>query len=255
MAELRRNRVKHKLQQGKPAIILGVNDPDTIDAIGPLGVIDGVWIEMEHGPVTWRELTNLSRACDLWGITSMVRVNHGDPWLISRTMDQGVQGIIVPHVNTKEEAQLAVEGAKYTPQGQRGMYGTRQGFGVSDYHRKANDEVMVTILIEDVVAVKNLAEILTVDNIDCFFVARSDLSQTMGIQYLGQPDHPEVMKVADRVMKQIVAAGKATGAVTDDNNIEHMLEMGCRFLLTSTQRYVNSGLQQFQKKVGTKVPL
>ena len=159
----------------------------------------------------------------------------------------------MPHVNTKEEAERVVRGAKYALQGMRGMAGPRQGYGVTDYYSKANDEILVAVLIEDVVAIKNLAEILTVDNIDCFIVAPSDLGQAMGPHYLGQPGHPDVQAVVEKAMQETVAAGRATGTVANDTTVERYLDLGARFFLTNTQGYVANGLRGFQERVVTRV--
>jgi hypothetical protein len=87
----------------------------------------------------------------------------------------GMQGIIVPHVNTKAEAETVVAACKFKneefPMGRRGMFVSRQGFGVADYFMQANHETLCVVLIEDIVAVNNLAEILTVEHIDVFHVA------------------------------------------------------------------------------------
>ena len=103
--KIRPNQVKQKLATGEIAyVVSGFTHPDDIDAFGPVG-FDGIWLEGEHGPVDAAELGNLTRACDIWGMTSVVRVNRNDQGLIYRTLDRGAQGIVVPHVNTKEEAQ------------------------------------------------------------------------------------------------------------------------------------------------------
>ena len=88
MAELRQNRAKHMLQRNEPVIAVSCSDPDVVDMLGSLGTVDCIWIEMEHGPVTWAQLSDLSRACDLWGMTSLVRVNANEPWLIGRALDR-----------------------------------------------------------------------------------------------------------------------------------------------------------------------
>ena len=255
MAEIRQNRVKHKLQEGKPAIVMGGGaSADAIEALGPLGVIDGSWIEMEHGATTFGDLSDLSRACDLWGITSLVRVNHGDPWLVGRTLDRGIQGIMVPHVSTREYAERVVEGALYAPLGHRGIGGSRQGLGVPNYLSHANDEVFVMILIEEMRAIENLDDILKVDNIDCFFVAPVDLGQTMGTQYLGQAEHPDVKAVVQGAVRKIVAAGRNAGTLVNDGNVEEYMDLGLRFLLTGSAGYVAQGMRGFQQKVQAKVP-
>src|SRR5438552_2505197 len=98
---VRPNRVKQRLAAGQVATILaGTNDPDMIDQLGPLGA-DGIWLEGEHGGVDYADLGNLTRACDLWGMTSVVRVMDNDYATIYRTLDPGAQSIVVPHVNSR----------------------------------------------------------------------------------------------------------------------------------------------------------
>jgi 4-hydroxy-2-oxoheptanedioate aldolase len=186
--KIRPNRIKQKIAQGQVATILsGANDADLIDQLGTLD-IDGIWLEGEHGGVDYADLGDLTRACDLWGKTSVVRVMDNDYATIYRTLDRGAQGIVVPHVNTRAEAEAVVEAGKFAPLGKRGMYTSRQGFGVEDYFRTANDQSLLIVLIEDIEAVKSLDEILKVDHIDVFFVAPSDLATSMG--RIGQMAHP-----------------------------------------------------------------
>src|SRR6201993_3285980 len=159
---IRPNRVKQRLAAGQVATILaGTNDPDLIDQLGPLGA-DGIWLEGEHGGVDYADLGNLTRACDLWGKTSVVRVMDNDYATIYRTLDRGAQGICAPHVNNRREAEAVVEAAKFAPVGKRGMFTSRQGFGVGDYLARANDQSLLLVLIEDIVAVRGLDEIVKV---------------------------------------------------------------------------------------------
>src|SRR5215467_4953559 len=207
---IRPNRVKQRLAAGHVATILaGSNDPDLIDQLGPLGV-DGIWLEGEHGGVDYADLGNLTRACDLWGVTSVVRVMDNDYATIYRTLDRGAQGIVVPHVNTRAEAQAVVEAGKFSPLGKRGMFTSRQGFGVGDYLKIANDQSLLIVLLEDIVAVQNLDDILKVDHIDVFFVAPNDLATSMG--HIGHMDHPEVQKTIDAALATIVRAGRTPPA-------------------------------------------
>lgn len=244
---MRENRAKHKLERGEIVVCLsGNNSTDMIDQLGPLD-FDAIWIEGEHGPVDFADIPDLTRACDLWGMTSIVRVNQNNPGIIYRTFDVGAQGIVVPHVNTADEAKAVVDAAKFHPLGNRGMYMSRQGYGVADYFQRANDETLVIVLIEDIIAVNNLAEILTVDNIDVFFVAPSDLAQTMG--HLGGTDNPEVAATVDGALQQIVAAGRNAGALANDANIEHYINLGARFFLTGWAAWVAAGGNAFKARV------
>lgn len=242
MADIRKNKAKQKLRNGETVIAVACTDTDMVDFLGSSGAVDVIWIEMEHGEATWSQISDISRACDLWGMTSLVRVNNNDPWLVGRALDRGAQAVVVPHVNTKEEAIRLVQGGKYTPEGNRGMFTSRQGLGVTDYVTKANDEVMLIALIEDVVAIENLDEILTVDGVDCFMVVPGDLSQSMGPEYLGKPSHPNVEAIIERSMTKIAAAKYATGSTAGDKNIERWVSAGGRMFLCSFQGYIQTGL-------------
>lgn len=244
---MRENRAKHKLERGETVVCLsGHNSTHMIDQLGPVG-FDAIWIEGEHGPVDFADIPDLTRACDLWGMTSVVRVNQNNAGIIYRTFDVGTQGIVVPHINSAAEAKAVVDAAKFHPIGNRGMFTSRQGYGVPDYVHKANDETLVIILIEDIIAVNNLEEILTVDNIDVFFVAPSDLAQTMG--HLGGLQHPDVLATIDKALGQIVAAGRTAGTLVNDDNVEHYLGKGVRFLLTGWFDWVASGAQMFKTRL------
>jgi 4-hydroxy-2-oxoheptanedioate aldolase len=240
---LRGNKIKTKLQAGEIATIIGGhnNSTGTIDFFGPLG-FDGFWLEGEHGTVTWDQIDDLARACDLWGMTSVLRVYSDEPWVITRALDRGVNAIVIPHVNTKAQAEAIVRSAKFGPIGRRGIYPSRRSYGVPDYFERANDETMIIVLIEEIRAVENLAEILTVDHIDAFFVAAGDLSQTMG--YVMQIEHPKVIEVVDRAIRQIVDAGRVAGALAqNDAMLERNVRNGARLLLYNYDRWLRKGAE------------
>ena len=246
MPPIRPNRAKQKLQQGQTVTtISGLQNSDIIDFLGPLG-FDAAWIECEHGPVDWDALGDMTRACDLWGLTPITRVNANDPGLITRTLDRGSMGIVVPHINTREAAEQAAQSAKYAPLGYRGMFGGRQSFGVPDYFHTANDQTMVIVLLEEVEALENIDEILKADHIDVFFVAPSDLAQTMG--HIGNPDHPEVQTAIEQAINKIVNAGRPPGTLASDHNIAKFKAMGVKFLMTSWNAWVARGAADFLQK-------
>ena len=247
MVGMRPNRVKQKLAAGgTTTVLMGLVDSDMIDMMGPLGA-EGVWIESEHGATDFADIADLSRACDLWGMTSIVRVTSNSEGLIYRTLDRGAQGIVVPHVNTREEAEAVVDAAKFAPIGRRGMFTSRQGYGVQDYFTHANDNTLVGVLIEDIVAVENLDEILKVDNIDVFYVAPNDLAQSMG--YIGDLSNPKVKQTIDDALSRIVAAGRVAGALATDANVEHNISLGVQVLGISVSLWLHSGAKAFLKKV------
>jgi len=247
LAKLRENKAKHKLERGEiVTVVSGLNTPNMVDFLGQFG-FDAVWIETEHGPVDFADIPDITRACDLWGMTSLVRVNQNNHGLIYRTLDVGAQGVVVPHVNTAEEARAVVDAAKFHPLGTRGITTSRQGYDVPGFVHEANDESLVTVLIEDIVAVENLADILTVDNVDCFFVAPGDLAQSMG--YLGRASHPDVLAVIDKALEQITSSGRVAGGLVNDATVEHFIEKGALLLYTGWQSWVGVGARGFLDKV------
>lgn len=247
MPTIRENKAKTKLQQGQVvATISGLQSSDIVDFLGPVG-FDAAWFEGEHGPVDWDVLGDLTRACDLWGMASITRVAANEPWLITRTLDRGSMGIVVPHVNTKAQAEAAAQSAKYAPLGYRGMFGGRQAFGVADYVHQANDQTLVVVLIEEIEALKNLDEILRVDYIDVFFVAPSDLSQTMG--HIGNTGHPDVQKAIDEAIAKIVSSGRVAGTLVNDDNLAGYLDKGVKFVMTSWNGWMTRGATQFMADV------
>jgi len=221
-------------------------NPDLVEFFGGMG-FDGVWFEGEHGPVDFGDLPDLSRACDLWGMTSIARVNLNLPGVIYRSFDQGVQGIAVPHADTVEDARSVVDAAKFRPLGNRGMSVSRQGIGVDrqEFVDKSNDETLVIVLIEHVDSLDYLDDYLKVEGIDVIFVPGGDLSQSMD-RPLG---HPEVVKVMEETNARIVAAGRNAGGVVSDADVEMYLEQGVRFLMVSWQQWATAGANAFLRKV------
>ena len=243
---IRPNKVKQKLAAGQVATILsGTNDPDLIDQLGPLGA-DGIWLEGEHGAVDYADLGNLTRACDLWGMTSVVRVMDNDYATIYRTLDRGAQGIVVPHVNTRAEAEAVVEAAKFAPLGKRGMFTSRQGFGVGDYLETANDQSLLIVLIEDIVAIHNLDAILEVDHIDVFFVAPNDLATSMG--HIGNMGHPDVQQTVDRAITKIVQSRRVAGTLVNSGNVERYTRLGVRTVMTSFFPWIQAGAKDLMDR-------
>ena len=247
MAIIRSNVAKEKLASGQVATgIMGNMTSEIIDFVGPLG-FDAAWIECEHGSPSWENISDMTRSCDLWGLSSLTRVNSNDPGLITRTLDRGSMGIVVPHINNRESAEAAMGASKFAPLGYRGMFPGRQSYGVGDYFHKANDQTMVVVLLEEIEALRNLDEILKVDFIDVFFIAPSDLSQTMG--HIGNPGHPEVQEAINMRLDKIVSSGRVAGTLVNDDNVERYIDRGVKFVMTSWNAWVEKGSRSFLDKI------
>jgi 4-hydroxy-2-oxoheptanedioate aldolase len=241
------NRVKQRLAAGEVvSLVMGDYSADTAELLASCGV-DVLWGEMEDGPTSWADIGNYSRAADLWGACYMVRVTRNDPTLIGRALSLGASGVMVPHVNTADEARAVARAAYYGPKGMRGMAGGRRTVGATDYHREANENVLIAILLEDVAMVPHLAEIVQVDGIDIFYVAPGDLSQSMGVT--GQTSHPDVRRIIDESIATIVGAGKVAGALANESNLDATLASGVRFVGTSWETWLATVARDWTSRV------
>ena len=206
-----RNRVKHMLKDGKNTLgaWLQIASPFTAEIMSRAG-FDWLVIDMEHGPGDILTLVSQLQAMSGTDTCALVRTPWNDFVTIKRILDTGVHGLLIPYVNTKEEAEAAVRACRYPPEGIRGVAGSprAQGFGqnVQDYLKIANDEILLIIAVETPEAVANLDGILSVDGIDGIFIGPMDLASNMG--YLGQPDQPEVQEVISGIENKMVASGK-----------------------------------------------
>ena len=144
---------------------------------------DWLTIDMEHSVITIREAEELIRIIDLKGKTPLVRVTSNEPNQIKRVMDAGAHGVIVPMVNSREQAEAAVRAVKYPPFGTRGVglaRAQKYGAGFDDYVRWLEEEAVVIAQVEHIDAINNLDSILTTEGIDGTIVGPYDLSASMG---------------------------------------------------------------------------
>ena len=256
MSDVHVNRVKQRLAAGETVTLVMCDySPEMAELLAFSG-IDVLWGEMEDGPTSWREIGDYSRAADLWGACYMVRVNRNEHSLIGRVLAGGANGVMVPHVNTADEARAVVRAAYYGPLGMRNMAGGRRSIGARDYHREVNENVLTAILLEDVAMVPHLPEIVQVEGIDVFYVAPGDLSQSMGLT--GQVNHPDVRAIIDDSIATIVNAGKVAGALaTSDEVLARIVSQGVRFIGTSWDGWIASAAKRFADKVhaGRRIPV
>lgn len=251
---MRENTTKRKLAEGKVVFggIISENAPATIEVLGAIGY-DFVMIDCEHGPMTLPEVENLVRACEAFAITPLARVPNHAPDTILRFLDRGVQGVIVPHVNTREQAEAVTQAARYHPLGHRSVGSTRAhgyNIGVSRAESLAwqNEQVMVLPMIEDIEAVANLDAILSVPGVDVVHVAANDLAQSMGF-----PDEAEVRAVMRDVLAKAKAAGIVAGAggnsPRDTAAVAELVGAGARFVTVSTTGLLRLGAEAFRHDV------
>lgn len=250
MPEFAVNPLKRKIQSGGVGVIAnGPNSADLCDFLGQFG-FDAAFIDFEHGGVSWAELADITRACELWNMASMVRVNKLDPALILRTLDQGASGVFVPHVITAADAETAARACRYPPAGTRGVAGSRRAYGVTDYFRRADEEVMCIALIEDEEALGNMDELVTVEGVDVYYVAPSDLAASMG--HTGNPGHVDVQQAIDEAIRTITGAGRVAGTLVNDDNLDTFLDKGVRCIGVPWMNWAANGAKTFIHRVSSR---
>jgi len=204
--------LKKRLQQGETLIgtLLSLPSPEIAEIMSMVG-FDWLFIDLEHGPHGFMELQRMLQAMKP-GCSPLVRVPEVSESNIKKVLDIGAEGIIVPKVNSAEEAQRIVSYAKYPTQGVRGVGAARaHGYGLSfkDYVEKANSETLVVIQIEHFEGVNNINEILQVEGIDVIFIGPYDLSASFGVA--GQVEHPLTKLAIGKVEKACAEAGIPLG--------------------------------------------
>jgi 2-dehydro-3-deoxyglucarate aldolase len=173
---------------------------------------DWLVVDLEHSTMSMADAGELIRTIDLCGVPPLVRLTSNDPNQIKRVMDCGAHGIVVPMVNSAEEASRAVAATCYPPRGTRGVgLGRAQGYGVrfEEYLKWQATEAVVIVQIEHHLAVQAIDSILAVEGVDGFIVGPYDLSCSMGIA--GQFERPEFTNALERIKQGGRHAGKPGG--------------------------------------------
>ncbi|MGZ0049428.1 HpcH/HpaI aldolase family protein [Brevibacillus gelatini] len=182
---LKENTLKRKLREGKTVygLFCSIPAPVVVEMIG-CAEYDFVIIDTEHVLVNPETLENMIRAAEAAEITPLVRVADAQPGTILRALDSGAQGVVVPHVESREQAEQIVRSSRYYPLGTRSLNSGRPGaFGKNDlvaYMERANEQIMVVPMIESKAGVERIAEILDVPGIDMVLEGAADLSQSLG---------------------------------------------------------------------------
>jgi len=198
---------------------------------------DWLACDLEHASLDLSQCAELMRAASLAGAEPMVRLSANDPVLIKRVMDAGANGIIVPMVNSAEEAAAAVAAMQYPPRGNRGVGLFRaQGYGATfqEYKRWLAEEAVCIVQIEHIEAVRNLESILAVDGVDGYIIGPYDLSASLGVP--GEFDRPEVREALAEIEAKGPKSGKAPGihlVEPDPVVFRQKLELGYRFVAYS----------------------
>ena len=194
---------------------------------------DWLLIDGEHGPYQLRTMLAALQAVAPYPAQAVVRVPSHDPALIKQVLDIGASTLLVPMVDTPEQARELVRATRYPPAGIRGVgsilaRASRWG-DWDDYLHAANDRQCLLVQVESAEAVRNAAQIAGVEGVDGVFIGPVDLAASMG--RIGQPGHPEVVAAIGHAIEAIVSAGKAAGIFCPDREqARRYVELGARFI-------------------------
>jgi 2-keto-3-deoxy-L-rhamnonate aldolase RhmA len=218
----------------------GINAPAAVEALGWAG-FDAICIDAEHGALGIADIENLIRAADVTATPALVRVPELGP-AVGRVLDAGAAGVLVPRVETGEQAAEAVRRVRYPPLGARGAgpgRSTRYGVSIGDYLAHANDDVLLAVQVETADGVHSVADIAGTPGVDVVFVGPGDLSVSLGTEP-GSPSHAAAI---DEILDAAGQAGTATGIFAGEPAaIERYAALGVRlFLLAADVVFLAQG--------------
>jgi 2-dehydro-3-deoxyglucarate aldolase/4-hydroxy-2-oxoheptanedioate aldolase len=237
---LQKNTVKERLKTG--GLVYGTSlggclEPEISIVLAAAGV-EFFFIDTEHSVTTYPQIQGLCRTARGAGVIPLVRITRNEPSLISRALDVGAMGIIVPQVHSASEASAAMDALKFPPLGHRGFgLGTivtdLKGNSAQEEVNSANRETMAVMMIESQEGLQVVDEIAAVPEVDALFVGPYDLSLSLGI--LEQFDSPLFLTALEKVIQAGTNAGIAVGLQSKDLSLlKRAREMGARFIIYSS---------------------
>lgn len=228
------NLFKRALQERRQQIglWLGLADSYSAEICGGAG-FDWLLIDGEHAPNTLQTTLAQLQTLASFSVEPIVRPAWNDPVLIKQLLDIGAQTLLVPMIQSRQEAEAAVSAMRYPSQGIRGV-GSALARASSwsrepNYLHRANDQMCTLVQIETQQGIAALDEILQTERVDGVFIGPADLAANMG--HLGNPEHPDVRQAIDAAIVRIAKAGKAPGILySNPERAQHFLDLGALFV-------------------------
>ncbi|QCI67008.1 HpcH/HpaI aldolase family protein [Phreatobacter stygius] len=228
-----KNPFRAALGQGRPLIGIWsmLNSVNATEGLGWSGY-DWILIDGEHSPVSLHDAMDHSRALAATPAVPILRLVWNDPALLKQHLDAGLSTIMLPYVQSADEARAAVDAMMYPPKGQRGVAAMHRAsrYGrFKDYVARANDEIFLIVQIETMAALEACEEIARVDGVSAVFFGPGDLAASMGKP--GEAAHPEVTAAIERGLKRCRPTGKAVGVLAPNDEIsERHIRSGFDFV-------------------------
>jgi 4-hydroxy-2-oxoheptanedioate aldolase len=208
------NQFKRNIKSQQTQFGLWMGLPNSICAeIGASAGFDWLLIDAEHAPYDIKDIQSHLQAIEPYQVPALVRPAEGRTAILKQLLDVGAQTLLIPMVDTADQARKLVKDVLYPPAGIRGL-GTSMARAarwntVENYLQKANDEICLIVQAETTTAMDNLEDIVAVKGVDGVFIGPSDLSASMG--HIGNPGHPDVIEAIEEGLNTIISAGKAAG--------------------------------------------
>ena len=238
---MRENRVKKLLREGKVVIgtmVTEVRSSSIAQMLSTAG-FDCMFIDSEHSSFSIDMVADLILAAKAADIVSVVRVpSRKEHHLMSRPLDAGAQGLLVPRVETKEEVREIIRATKYYPLGERGMSLRRAPHDFAkgkapQLMKSANEETLIVVQIESKLAVESIDQLISIEGVDATLIGPNDLSQSLGIP--GQMEKPEFIESIRKVIKACEKRGIISGIhVGSTERARKWIEEGMKLILVST---------------------
>ena len=256
------NAAKARLRKGELAVGIGIRLVRNVDIIKVMKAagFDWLFLDLEHGSMSIETACEISVAAQDSGIAPIVRVPYGELAMATRVLDGGALGIVIPHVDTAEEARDIADRLRYPPRGHRSVGGGQAQFDyasipLGEMTEKSDENTLITVMIETPKAVENAEAIAAVPGIDCLLVGSSDLSMELGMP--GQQGHEKIQSSVDKVVAACRKHNKwpgMGGAYTDDwlklytdKGMKLILSGNDLPMLTNAARAQQAKVRAFQK--------
>ena len=251
-----KNKFKQALKDGQQLIgfWMSLASPYTAEVCASTGY-DFLTVDGEHSPVDMPIFLSLLQAVAPYGAPPVVRPPIGETYMIKQLLDMGAQNILIPIVETADQAKRLVEAVRYPPRGVRGVAAATRAarFGtIPDYLATADDEICLLLQVETRKGFDNFDAILAVEGYDGVFIGPSDTAAALG--HLGNPMHPDVQKAIEESIIAIRQAGKAPGSLmVNEPAARRYLELGAQFVSVGTDLGILAGgVQSLAERFGVR---
>ncbi|HJU17433.1 MAG TPA: aldolase/citrate lyase family protein [Stellaceae bacterium] len=234
-----RNAARARLEKGELALGVGLRAVRSVDIAKMMKTCDYDWIfiDLEHGPFSIETATSLAVAALDTGISPIVRVPFRQYAMATRMLDGGALGIVMPHVDTPEQAREIVDHLKYPPQGHRSLAGGQaiadfRPVAIGTFAEAANRALLVIVMLETPTAIRNAAAIAAIPGVDALLIGTNDLAAEMGIP--GAFGDDRIVAAYETVIAACRSANKwpGVGGVYSPDLLERYVGMGAKLVLT-----------------------